>query len=188
MHLRPDRPTFAPVKLEEFSFGDVDSALKRRVALYGLASFMLIGTWFWGSHNMSIVERANADELNREAQALSVARAEAVASWEFPVTEFVRKGVKLDEGNKRELAVQVLEAAARQNPTVRDAQLQLAYVYLEDGRLTDAEPVLQRAHELDPVYPRTYELMGYLYQQQGKRDAATAALAKAKRFEKIPNL
>ena len=92
-------------------------------------------------------------------------------------------------GIGRAIAVRLAADGFRwRHPTVRDAQLQLAYVYLEDGRFADAEPVLQRARQLDPVYPRTYELMGYLYQQQGKRDAATTALSQAKRFQKIPNL
>jgi len=82
------------------------------------------------------------------------------------------------------LAELKMQKVIAENPDYRDGYILLGKIYLErlafsNQGLVKAEEILQKAAEVDPVYPETYSLLAQVYEKTGEKDKANEAAAKA---------
>jgi len=76
------------------------------------------------------------------------------------------------------------EKVIEKNPQFRDAYVMLGEVYLKTSQnnpqnLTKAQQKLEKAAEIDPVYPKTYQLLAQVYEKIGDGQKAKEAKEKA---------
>jgi len=118
--------------------------------------------------------------------------------------DLVKLGVKLLENNQTEWAAIILEEAATRDPKYRDAAFYAGYAYLRQaeeirnskseirnhstslgaGNLSTEQynnlaiKYLEKAKELDPIYPNTYELLAIAYRNIGDNNKSEIAYEK----------
>jgi Tfp pilus assembly protein PilF len=75
------------------------------------------------------------------------------------------------------------EKVIEKNPQFRDAYVMLGEVYLKTSQnnpqnLTKAQQKLEKAAEIDPVYPKTYQLLAQVYEKIGAEENVERAKSK----------
>jgi len=73
-----------------------------------------------------------------------------------------------------------LEGVTQENPKMRDAWVFLSYSYLLGNEPDKAKEVINKAIELDPVYPATYYLLSKYWEEKNNTVASEEALNHAK--------
>lgn len=159
-----------------------------RLILYGSLIVLLIATLVWSGQRTHGLATASADSLSGTANTLAAARAKALEASPLTPIELLKKAAPLIDGPNRATAIELLTEANRRDPTIRDVNLQLGYAYIKDGRWTDAKATLNRAKELDSIYPETYQLLAGVNHQLGDTSGEQEALARAKQFELVAKL
>ncbi|MGB6339976.1 MAG: protein kinase [Candidatus Aminicenantaceae bacterium] len=90
---------------------------------------------------------------------------------------FLRGAVHVLRGDMQQ-AVRDLKRALAVDPNNPDVLLQLIRIYASCGKISAAEPLLERALELDPLNTLTYSLPGYLELLKGRFDSAAESYHK----------
>ena len=101
-------------------------------------------------------------------------------------------GQKLLESNQTEWAVIVLNEAVSRDPNYRDASLYAGYAYLKLAESNNnsielnnlAIDYLKKAGEIDPIYPKTFELLTIAYQNIDDDENSNLCYNKFKEFDK----
>jgi Flp pilus assembly protein TadD len=78
---------------------------------------------------------------------------------------------------RREEARAAFERAQTAAPTDAYAPFYLATLLMEDGKYAEAEPLLKRSIELDPLNPKAHYSLGQALQRLGRDDEARSELA-----------
>ena len=91
---------------------------------------------------------------------------------------YFKKGIKY-----RKVALDHLRKAIYINPGKSEFQAKLGIVYLEDGKLADAESIFRKALSLNPEDVGARENLGRMFLQQGKLDKALEQLEEGLRVE-----
>jgi len=106
-------------------------------------------------------------------------------------------GLAFSKTDYRGLAAIFFEKATKENSHYRDAFVLLGKTYLQrladsDQGLGDvlnkAKEALERAAEIDPTYPETYQLLTQVYEKMGDAQKAKEAAEKATMLNNNSNL
>lgn len=98
--------------------------------------------------------------------------------------EACRLGINFDKGQLDDLALLSFIKATDLDHEYRDAWLLRGQSELKNNQPEEALKSLKKAEELDPIHPRTYELLAIAYEATG--DTQAAAKAKEK-YEYLSN-
>ena len=195
MHLDPRHPyerfvsrlsTSAHSRSSYFSL--LTSRFSLRTWLYGSVVVLIGATLIWSGQRTHGIATASADSISGTVDAAAVARAKALESSKLTPIELLKRAAPLIDGPKRATAIELLIEANRREPTIRDVNLQLGYAYLKDGKWKQAQAALNRAKELDSIYPETYQLLAVVNRQLGDSAGEKEAQARADQFALIPKL
>ena len=159
-----------------------------RAWLYGSVVVLIVAMLIWNAQRTQGIATASADSITGSADTFAVARAKALEASKLTSIELLKKAAPMIDGGDRMLAIELLLEANRRDPTIRDVNLQLGYAYLKAGNWTEAKAALNRAKELDSIYPETYQLLAVVYHQLGDSAGEQEALARAKQFELVAKL
>ncbi|MCX6811482.1 MAG: tetratricopeptide repeat protein [Candidatus Berkelbacteria bacterium] len=79
-----------------------------------------------------------------------------------------------------DFGISVFVKLSHENPQIRDAWVFLGYGYLMKNEPEKAKPALEKAIDLDPVFPATYYLLGKYYETIKDTTRAQKTYDKAK--------
>lgn len=87
-------------------------------------------------------------------------------------------GVSFIKAQNDDLALLAFQKATDLDPTYRDGWVERGYSELKNNQPQNAVTSLKKAEEIDPINPRTYELLTIAYNQTGDVDNAKKAQEK----------
>ena len=104
-------------------------------------------------------------------------------------------GIKLLKNNQTEWAAIVLENAANKDPNYRDTAVYAGYAFLrlaqdQNSNITKKQynnkaiEFLEKAIKIDPLFPRTYELLTIAYKNTGDDEKSVICYNKLKDLSK----
>jgi Tfp pilus assembly protein PilF len=77
--------------------------------------------------------------------------------------ELTNLGKKMLEANNPDYAAIILEIAMEKDPNYRDSAVLAGYAYITANNNNKAVDALNKASTIDPIYPRTFELLSIAY-------------------------
>ncbi|MCL5407284.1 MAG: hypothetical protein M1429_02200 [Patescibacteria group bacterium] len=81
-------------------------------------------------------------------------------------------GIKFTQAQNDDLALLAFQKATDLDPTYRDGWVWRGYSELKNNQSQNAVASLKKAEEIDPINPRTYELLTIAYNQTNDTDNA----------------
>jgi tetratricopeptide (TPR) repeat protein len=114
-----------------------------------------------------LAEIWEAEGKTDEALSLYEAAAETDPKNQDYALLYLDRAFKLNRGEETNAA---LKRYLKRFPNDQQFQLQIAYLYTQNGDLDGALSVLQRIHQENPTQPETVYMMAEIYQRQGKTD------------------
>ena len=129
---------------------------------------------------LGIKNNAELDE-QRKILLSALQKSQSQTSSGYPL---ITVSLAFNQINYPTLAELKMQKVIAENPDYRDGYILLGKIYLErlafsNQGLVKAEEILQKAAEVDPVYPETYSLLAQVYEKTGEKDKANEAAAKA---------
>lgn len=97
-----------------------------------------------------------------------------------PASQKVILAQALNQNGEPEISLPILKEVTYNWPDYRDGWVMLGTIYLAIDNLEQAEKSLMVAQDIDPVYPKTFELLGQLWQEKGDPIKAAEFYNKAK--------
>ena len=89
-----------------------------------------------------------------------------------------KSGLRQFNANMPTLALISLKQATKTDPNYRDGWISLALVQIELKDYSSAIETLKNAEKIDPIFPKTYELLTLCYTKTNNPDLAKAAQTK----------
>ena len=148
---------------------------------FGILVLATLG-WFgitkfqnWSSRRSAEADAARVAAGNERRAALEKSIAEQATT---PIAAALLWEQKMKDGATEE-AVVAAEVALKLQPNWRDGFLMLGSAQLSAKDYTKAQTALDRALDLDPIYPPTHQLFATLYSATGQKVAASQETEKA---------
>ncbi len=89
-----------------------------------------------------------------------------------------KMGINFTNAQNDDLALIAFQKATNLDPTYRDGWVWRGYSELKNNQPQDALDSLKKAEAIDPINPRTYELLAIAYNQSGDADNGKKAQEK----------
>ena len=154
---------------------DARSTENNVVRILGVIFFLMLA--FFGSR---IFAKGYASKLTQELTGQDMIRIqikEEIIS-ENDAYELCKIGISMDKANEKDLALAAFVRATDLDKKYRDAWVLRGNLELKNDRPEEAITSLKKAEELDPIYPRTYELLATAYTAVGDEEQAKKAQEK----------
>lgn len=101
--------------------------------------------------------------------------------------QLVKLGASFSKSQNNDLALQAFQRATELDEKYRDAWVLRGYQELKMDQISQAIESLKKAEAIDPINPRTYELLAIAYSQADNADAAKKAKEKYDYLQKSSN-
>lgn len=150
---------------------------------YNLTRLIIIGGFFiCGLFGAKLIAATYYQKMfyqfSEPTRAMEVDFREQIETEKDPY-QLCKLGNSFLNSEKTDLALLSFQKATGLDPKYRDAWVLRGYTELKTnppaGGPEEALKSLKKAEEIDPTYPRTYELLNLAYQQTGDTDAAKKA-------------